>query len=128
MVEMAIILPLFVILAMGLMEFGRAFLVDHAMATAAREGARLAVVTRDLASNQNDVIARICGELESANVACNNVAITITPAAQRGDPVTVRLQHNLAFITGAAVNMIGLPGTLALDKTCTMRDEVSPRT
>jgi Flp pilus assembly protein TadG len=41
---MAIVLPIFVAFALGIVEFGRAFMVNQVITNAAREGARRAVV------------------------------------------------------------------------------------
>jgi Flp pilus assembly protein TadG len=44
MVEMAFILPLFLVMVVAIIEFGRAWAVKHALTIAAREGARVLVL------------------------------------------------------------------------------------
>ena len=130
LVELALILPILLILTFGMIEFGRAFFISHILATAAREGARRAVVTRSLAANQAQVTGLICNEIASAIANCSDVQIQITPLTteiRRGDPVTVDLRYNLRLITGVVANLLGLPTAIPLRSTCTMRDEVSPR-
>ena len=127
LVELALIVPILLLLAFGMIEFGRAFFISHVLATAAREGARRAVVTRNLAANQAQVTGLICNEIASAIATCNDVQIQITPGVRRGDPVTVDLQYQLRLITGVVANLLGLPTAIPLRSTCTMRDEVSPR-
>lgn len=39
-VEMALVLPLFLLVIFGIVEIGRAFMVEHLLANAARVGAR----------------------------------------------------------------------------------------
>ncbi|MCL1593984.1 MAG: pilus assembly protein [Actinomycetia bacterium] len=45
-VEMALVMPLLLILVFGIVEFGRAFMTDISVTHAAREGARAYAITR----------------------------------------------------------------------------------
>jgi Flp pilus assembly protein TadG len=44
LVEMALVLPVFMMVLLGIVEFGRAMMVSQLLANASREGARLAIV------------------------------------------------------------------------------------
>ena len=44
MVEMAVVAPLFFMLILGIIEFGRAFMVSEMMINASREAVRLAII------------------------------------------------------------------------------------
>ena len=46
MVEMALVLPIFLMLVLGIIEFGRAMMIANLVTNAAREGARVACVSR----------------------------------------------------------------------------------
>ena len=84
MVEMALVMPVFVMISLGIIEFGRAMMVSQVVASAAREGARLAVVT---GSTNSQVEATVKEFLVAAlSIAPNDatIAITVTPAA--GNP------------------------------------------
>lgn len=50
LVEMALVLPVLLLLLMGLFDFGRAIFAYNSVSNAAREGARLAIVDQTLAS------------------------------------------------------------------------------
>jgi len=54
LVEMAIILPLLVLLVMGIFEFGRAMYIKNTLTHAARAGARAGVVIPELVSPLTD--------------------------------------------------------------------------
>ncbi len=44
-VELAFAVPIFILMITGIVEYGRALMIQHTMTNAAREGARLAAVT-----------------------------------------------------------------------------------
>jgi Flp pilus assembly protein TadG len=72
MVEMAIVLPLFLLLVWGVIDFGRLLFTANSMATAVREGARQAAVLADPVSSQAVVKARV----EAAFTPFGSPAIT----------------------------------------------------
>jgi Flp pilus assembly protein TadG len=59
MVEMAIVLPLFLLLVFGVIDFGRLLFTSNSMASAVREGARQAAVMADPVASQAVVKARV---------------------------------------------------------------------
>jgi Flp pilus assembly pilin Flp len=59
MVEMAIVLPIFLLLVWGVIDFGRLLFTANSMASAVREGAREAAVMADPVANQAVVKARV---------------------------------------------------------------------
>jgi Flp pilus assembly protein TadG len=72
MVEMAIVLPLFLLLVWGVIDFGRLLFTANSMATAVREGARQAAVLADPVPSQAVVKARV----EAAFTPFGSPAIT----------------------------------------------------
>ena len=124
-VEMALVLPIFLMVTMGIIEFGRAMWVSNMVANSAREGARMA--TLDGSSNtqvQNAVKDFLTSTL---GVASGDVStsITITPATGNPNPnnqcanatskdlisITVSLPFNkVALVPGeylAGKNLVG---------------------
>jgi Flp pilus assembly protein TadG len=101
LVEMALVLPIFVAVTLGIVEFGRAMMVGQLVTNAAREGARLGII--DGSTNQ-DVIDYIEGFLtESAGVdaADLNIVITVTPAEGNPNPnnnVALALPRDLVTV------------------------------
>lgn len=99
--EMALIMPLLLFLCFGITEFGRAWTTVSVITSAAREGARLAVVT---APDIPAVEARVREVCDAAGV--DPSAIVVTPPdpndAQRR--VTVRVETQFEFIPVRMLN------------------------
>lgn len=84
MVEMALVMPLFFMVVLGIMEFGRAMMVSNLVTNAAREGARMAVID---GSSNSDVTNSIKTFLnQSTGVSAADVTTTITVTAAAGNP------------------------------------------
>lgn len=125
-IEFALVLPLLLVLLFGITEFGRAWMTMNVLTSAAREGARLAVVT---APDEAAVTARVRDVCTSAGIdAASITSITVTPPAP-SDPnrrVTVAVEVNFQFIPGDILSLFdgeGLSGTIPLRATSVMRHE-----
>lgn len=95
LVEMALVMPLLLLLLMGIFEFGRIFFDYLSIANASREGARWAVVGKP----DDDVINVI--ENACATLDLNRLQIEITPPQNeraRGEPLTVSLRYEIDMI------------------------------
>ncbi len=132
LVEMALVLPVFLTVVLGIMEFGRAMMVSNLVANAARQGARLSVtagstnesVTTEVQSFMTEAIG-----VSSGNV---NVTITVTAAAGNPDPVnnvanakrgdTCKIHVTVPFNSVSLVAADHLAG-LSLVGHCAMRHE-----
>jgi Flp pilus assembly protein TadG len=88
-VEFAVIAPIFVIMILGIIEIGRAMMVQQILTNASREGARRAIVekttTTEVQAVVNDYLA---GTSVSSGVTVN-VSPPPGPAIGFGDPVSV---------------------------------------
>ena len=84
LVELALVLPIFVMVTLGIVEFGRAMMVGQLVTNAAREGARLGIID---GSTNSDVIASIQTFLsEAAGIPAEDLTITITVTPADGNP------------------------------------------
>jgi Flp pilus assembly protein TadG len=95
-VEFALVAPLFLLLLAGIIEFGQAFRIEHALCNAARRGARSAVVDGAMNSQVVQKVKTHCvntiGLRESdvtVVVAVNGQAGADLDAAATGDEVRV---------------------------------------
>lgn len=91
-VETAIVMPVFVVILWGIVEFGRAFMVGQLATSAARFGARAAIL--DGSTNSvviNDVKAYFVRTVKGITVNDVTVEITVTPATGNSNP-----NHQLA--------------------------------
>jgi len=114
-VEFALVLPLFVLLLFGIIDFGRYFFIQHTVQFATREGTRLALVGGTLPnmSRIESIIAKI---EESANLAnLSGLEISVFPitagysdptgwenlqnAGNPGDYMRVRTRYTYRFLT-----------------------------
>jgi len=82
LVEFALVLPLFLVLVMGIADFGLAVFSYNSITNAAREGARLAIVNQDNAS----VVAR--AESQARVARTPTVPVNSYKAAADGTPDT----------------------------------------
>lgn len=87
MVEKAVVLPLFLILVLGIIEFGRAMMVMQLITNGAREGARMAAMD----GNSNTDVDQFIRDFVQATVNLNpsdiTITISVTPAS--GNPQNV---------------------------------------
>ncbi len=84
MVEAALVLPIFFMVVLGIVEFGRAMMVSQLVTNASREGARLAIVDGSTNTSVEDFIYQFL--LDSVNVAEGDVDVTITVDPATGNP------------------------------------------
>ena len=102
MIEFAMVLPIMIMVVLGVIEFARAFEVSTILETAAREGARLGMLsnidTEDLSANQR-VIQDVKRFVAAAGVPADDLEVTITgwevpniATGTSGDPSNVNLE------------------------------------
>ncbi|MCA9053570.1 MAG: pilus assembly protein [Planctomycetaceae bacterium] len=129
---MAIVLPVFMLIVMGIVEFGRAMMVGQLLTNGARHGARRAIVE---GSTNTGVETEIKDFLTSTlNVAAADIAVVVEVEPGPGNPdpaddlaiaqpkdlvkVTVNVSYDkVAYVAGSFLN-----GTL-LTGHCAMRHE-----
>jgi len=104
-VEFALLLPLLLLIAFGIIDFGRALNAQITLTQAAREGARLAAL------NQLNVVSRT----QAAAVGLSPVSVSVTscpPGAGQGVNATVVASYSFSFVTpvGAIAGVFGGSG------------------
>ena len=93
-VELALVLPLFLVLIFGTVEFGLALHAKGLLASAAREGARFGVVFTTPRKTEAEIQARVQNYLSQTGFA-GPVAITVAGAGgNSGDPLRVTIQYD----------------------------------
>lgn len=119
LIEFALVLPILLVLAMGMLDFGRAFHMKGLLDQAAREGARIAVVTTP---DPDLVIARVNAVLGSGGYAPGTVAVVGPDPAHM---VTVTVTSTFTFITPGVFALIGATpgGNISMTGQCVMRFE-----
>ncbi len=88
MVEMALVLPVFLAVVMGIIEFGRGMWVGNMVTNAAREGARIAVLDGSTNAQIHQAITDFLTTSVGVVAADVQITIAITPAPGNPAPVT----------------------------------------
>ena len=119
LIEAAFILPVLLVLAMGMLDFGRAFHFKHLLDEAAREGARVAVVTSpdpDLVTNRVNTVCSAGG------IAPTSIVVSGPNAARM---VTVTVDATFTFVTPGVYQLFNASfgNTLSMRGQSTMRFE-----
>jgi Flp pilus assembly protein TadG len=107
LVEMALLLPLLLIITFGIIEFS-IVLWDQAVVTnASREGARTGIVWADPRITDGEietVVANYCaGHLISFNGASVPTTTITRTGSSAGDPLTVTVNYNFDFLVISAL-------------------------
>ena len=136
-VEFVLVLPIFLVLVMGIIDFGMGFGAYVQLRNAAREGARYAVVGNPAGSYPADctgsqtqsVIGHVCIAAKDLNLTdMQSVSVQYPNGQASGNSVVVRAQYSYQLITplGEFVTFFtggSFPGHLDLTATSDMRLE-----
>lgn len=95
-VEFALVLPVFLLLLAGMIEFGQAFRIQHSLSTAARSGARSAIVAGVSNSTIVQNVQTLCAQLLGVSSTDVSVGISVNgningslANASNGDSISV---------------------------------------
>lgn len=118
-VEMSLLLPLFMMLTLGMVDFSRALFVRHALLEAAQAGARVAALPSTAASDVSTEAHRV---LDAANLPATNIASTnVGSSGSRGTTTSVSVSYPFVTLSGQFVP--GWTGTVTMTQTAFIRHE-----
>jgi Flp pilus assembly protein TadG len=122
MVELALVLPVFLLIVMGTIDFGWAFRSYIVATNAAREGARYGAIGAAESAIVDRVVDRSSGVLDADDVTVTNAQ------GDSGDDVTVSVSFGYEYITplGGLLNLVSggaLPDPLPISSETVMRLE-----
>jgi Flp pilus assembly protein TadG len=126
LVEFALVIPLFLVLVFGIIDFGLGLKSWITITNAAREGARYAAVTCGETTDDAAVIAKT--EDAAADLS-SDVDVTVTNCpGESTESVIVEVEYEYTLITplGGLLSFLGgagLPSTIALSSSSDMRVE-----
>jgi Flp pilus assembly protein TadG len=117
LVEFAIVLPIFLVLIGGMVDFGRAFFTEVMLTNAAREGARSAMYSSTAANTSTRAIAAAGGN-SALGVTITNPCPTPQGATPTSVTVTVTNPKFQWILLGPALSLIpgasnSLPASLS---------------
>ena len=116
LVEFAVVLPVFLLILAGVIDFGLGLYSQMTVINAAREGARYAVVNTPLnTSNVTNRVEAMTGGLDQSQLTVN---VSCQAACASGDTVVVRVDYDYHMLWPLAFG-----NTIDLSSTVQMRIE-----
>jgi Flp pilus assembly protein TadG len=113
LVEIALVLPLFLLVLLGMIEYSWLFWKNQQINNAAREGARIAIFETSLNA---DVTAAVDQVMNDAGFPAGVWTTTITPAdvltVAPGDPIEVNVSVDYSDIDVLGTSLLPLPATI----------------
>lgn len=127
MVEMALTLPVVLVLLLGTLDLGRAVYAQNVIANAAREGARYGIIAASDSLDSSELQELQTRVLNSSiGLSSDDISITIeSPNDTHPDAVQVRVTHSFQAVTPLAGRFLGTGGQITLEAVSTMRVEGS---
>jgi Flp pilus assembly protein TadG len=128
LLETAITLPLILFVCVGIFEFGRAYQTWQVLTNAAREGARVAVIS---GSTEDQIRAAVVsymniGELNDASPGMVDINQNIALPFGTGSQITVNYPFNFMVLNPIARMVVSgstTGGALTMTSVATMRNE-----
>ncbi len=117
-VEFAVVLPLLLTILFGIIEYGWVFMVRQTLQTAAREGARIAVLQTSVDPYGN-VIARVAAVMAPTGLSTYSITMTHAEDADPVETVQVSIPYTDVSLMGGFFPSIHAN----LAGTCSMRKE-----
>ena len=124
LVEFALILPIFLLLLFGMVEFGRAYMTKNILTGAAREAARQAVVQTDNVASLNVATSRATEVLNSANIGVPPAVVIMRLYDINDDGfLEVEVTYPFPIIIGGFFGFTGPGNQILLRSVTSMRRE-----
>lgn len=128
-VEFALVLPIFVLLVFGAIEFGRAYYDLHLLTNAAREGGRRGSLPNQVETDVQGVVGDFLQGVGLSGDWGTTIVVTAPDGTQRasladaleGDLVSVTVGYDFSVLTGSLLP--GFSGTVRLNGGCVFRHE-----
>jgi Flp pilus assembly protein TadG len=144
--EFALILPIFLILVFGIIDFGMGLRAYITVAQATREGARYGVVGNQAGTftaggtgdcdgaTTNSIVGKVCSTINGLDltnietVTTDCTATSTTPPCNPGDPIEVHTEYSYYYITPvrSIINVLSggsMDDHITVSSTATMRQE-----
>ena len=93
-VEVAVTLPLVILMAFGVIEFGRGMMVKHCLEEGARAGCRVAVLSDTTSQDVKDIVA---ASMQTAGITDYTVVITPTTLSSASKMEVVSVTISVPF-------------------------------
>ncbi len=120
--EMALVLPVFIMLILGMFELGRALMIKQSLTYAAQDACRVAILD---GSTLASVRSKATASLQPIGIVATSVTVTTDPTAPSsgGYNTPVSVTVSVPYADVSIVPSTFIPGTAVLSVTVTMRRE-----
>lgn len=122
--EFALLLPVFLMILFGIIEFGMVMYGREVVTNAAREGARAGIVQGPPKRTSGQITTIANSYLTGTGI--NQADVTFTPAGvglASPNTLTVTAQYNYRFLIPYIPNVLGIPNPLLITTQAVMRHE-----
>ncbi len=119
-VEFALVLPVFMMLLFGIVEFGTAFYKQQVLTSAAREAARIGIVAVNPRPTATQVKEKALSYLDQVGLDSGSAVVNVSGAGGKsGDPLSVEIAYPASFVLisnliGDTAQGQGVPGETTL--------------
>ncbi len=121
--EFALVLPIFMMILFGIVEFGTAFYKQQILTSAVREAARHAIIATDPRPAEAEVRAQAYAYLDEVGLDASLSTVTVTGAGGvSGQPLRVTIQYPTSFAflanflpAGAVTNLTMLSSEIVME-------------
>ncbi len=117
LVEIALVLPILLIVLFGVLEFGRIFHSYLVVTHAAREGARYGIISKDVGAIKQKVQDASPG----ITLDLNNIEVNPSSNLTTGVPLTISVEYQVDLFTPVLAGII--PNPVTISSSSTMRVE-----
>jgi len=125
LVEAAFVLPILLLIVWVIIDFARAFYTVNSLATAVREGARVAAVYEDPAANETAIKNRVKAAFNAfGGPPLTDAQIIVIDETTTDGEVTVRV-HEYEWLTTTPITFIS-GGRILMTREATFRWEREP--
>ena len=87
LVETAFVVPILTMLTFGSIEFGRAFMVSNLLTNAAREGARIGIISGTTTQEVRNAVKQHVLDTIGATIQDSDITVDVTPYGTNPDPL-----------------------------------------
>ncbi len=121
--EMALVLPILLVLLFGIIDFGLALYTKEVLANASREGARQGIRFVTPMLTDSDIVTITKDTLDKGYVDSSKATVTVTNAGGGfGTDLTVNIQYLFDYLAVSAF-VPGMPSQITLQSTTVMSNE-----
>jgi Flp pilus assembly protein TadG len=130
LIETAFTIPIVLLVCVGIFEFGRAYQVQQVLTNAAREGARIAVITGNTDQQVRDAVSNYLTNGRITNPGSANVVIDRNEAMGANTASRVTISYPFSFIVLNPVAKLVVKtsttgqGVLTMQSIAVMRNEI----